>query len=215
MKYGEFIHLYTPYPVTSLADIASFQTGFPQVARVELNLSDAESSGYVPAVGLSAITPEGGVDWLILDRVHPPQSLKPEHRLAAGDIVVSARGSAAKIGMVLGIPAEPIFSTTNVIVVRPNQELVDPTYLWACLTKLRHDPREVFFARGSTQVWSITLRDLARLPINLPPLEEQRRIASTVQVLRAAADSARAVATQYDHTLSVFLSQFLSSQIKF
>lgn len=201
--------------MSTLADIASFQTGFPQVARAELESADpAELGAFVPAVGLSSITPDGSIDWSVTDRVRPPQTLKSEHRLAVGDLIISARGSAAKIGFVQDQPPAPVYSTTNVIVVRPNPTSVDPVFLWACLTKLRSDPRQVFFARGSTQVWSITLRDLAKLPIYLPPLEEQRRVAETIVSLRAAADAARAVATQYDHTLNALLSRLLDSQIK-
>lgn len=198
----------------ALADIAHFLSGFPQVARATVELEPTTNEVlYIRAVGLRALTAESTINWLALDQAHPPQQIRAEHALALGDIVVSARGSAAKISLISHLPSGPVYSTTNVIVVRPNQLLVDPIYLWACLTKLRNDPREVFFARGSTMVWSITLRDLARLPIHLPSLEEQRRIASAVLSLREAADSARAVANQYDRTLNAYIGQILSDQI--
>ncbi len=193
-----------------LADLVHFLSGFPQVAKAALD--DAPLSGsfpYVSAVGLRALTKEGSVDWMSLDQVHPPQHLRPEHRLAEGDVIVSARGSGVKIGIVRSLPAKAVYSTTNVIVARPIQAFVDPTYLWACLSWHRNDPREQFFARGSTAQWSITLRELGRLPIHLPAMAEQKRIAAAVLALQTAAESARALATQYDHTLDTLIARFI------
>lgn len=193
-----------------LGDLVQFLSGFPQVAKAMLDMGfRGEPTKFVSAVGLRALTSEGSINWSDLDQVHPPQQLRDDHRLADGDVIISARGSGAKIGIVHALPQKPVYSTTNVIVVRANQALVDPTYLWASLSKHRTDPREEFFSRSTTSQWSITLRELARLPIHLPPMAEQRRIAEAVVSLQSAADFARAMASQYDRTLQLVISQFI------
>lgn len=196
-----------------LRDLANFLSGFPQVAKATLDQSPfGDASRYVPAVGLRALTPEGSINWEALDQVHPPKQLRSDHRLVEGDVIVSARGSGVKIGLVRSPPSEPIYSTTNVIVVRPIQTLIDPAYLWASLSRHRSDPHEEFFSRSTTSQWSITLRELARLPIHLPPLAEQQRIAEAIQSLQSAADSARSLAAQYDRTLQLVIAQFISAK---
>lgn len=195
---------YSTYEVKPLTDLSQFLSGFPQVAKATLD-RETDFSRYVPAVGLRALTKEGDIDWSQLDQVRPPHQLRPEHRLATGDVIISARGSGVKIGMVRNLPPYQVYSTTNVIVVRPISGLADPTYLWACLNWHRNDPREEFFSRGSTAQWSITLRELGRLPIHLPPMAEQVRIASAIVAIQSAAEAARAVAAQYDLTLDTLI----------
>jgi restriction endonuclease S subunit len=196
-----------------LGELAEFLSGFPQIAKstLESDLS-GDLSRYVSAVGLRALTSDGSINWESLDQVRPPQQLRSDHRLAEGDVVISARGSGIKIGILHSIPSKPVYSTTNVIVVRPNPTFINPTYLWASLTKHRGDPREEFFSRGTTLQWSITLRELSRLPIELPPMAEQRRFADAVLSLQSAADSARNLAAQYDRTLQVFIAQSIGTK---
>lgn len=98
--------------------------------------------------------------------------------LKRGTIVVGARGS-------IGFPRLPSFeiftSTQTTIAVEPESSLVDSTFLHAVLCAA-----DVKSLATKQAVPMLTIGMLAPLPILLPPLDEQKRIARVLQSLEDA-----------------------------
>lgn len=105
--------------------------------------------------------------------------------LKRGAIVVGARGS-------IGFPRLPAFetftSTHTTITVEPNASVVDSTYLHAVLCAA-----DIRSLSAQQAVPMLTIGMLAPLPIHLPPLDEQRRIANVLRSLDVAAQASNQV----------------------
>jgi hypothetical protein len=197
-----------------LSDVAEVKTGYPQVAKSELAIeSEEDSTGTTPAVGLRSITNDGAIDLSRLDRVYTPQSEGWLKKVAgstvqAGDLIIAARGSSGKAGLVGPVPSEPLLCTNNVLLVRPNTAAADAGYLQAFIQNLYSDPTQEILRRGVLGQWSITRTDLEQLEIELPPLAEQKKISAAFSSTHEARRAAQAVSDHYSLLLENLSSQY-------
>ncbi len=103
----------------------------------------------------------------------------PRTQLAAGDLVMSVRGTIGKIGIV---PTELVNAnmTANLIRISPARSIIDPIFLLHValgpyfINKLSE-------ASSSTTIKTIKALDLKAIPIPLPPLDLQHRFAAIVK----------------------------------
>jgi type I restriction enzyme, S subunit len=118
----------------------------------------------------------------------------------------------AKIGEAIrqnfrAIATVPILLDNNAMGAIPGNN-VDATYLYHFLTSVDLYP----FAQ-STTVPSIRKTELARVPLPLPPIEEQRRIAAVLDAADALRDKRRQALAKLDTlTQSIFFDMFASRQ---
>lgn len=202
----------------NLGTISTVMAGYPQVARSALSsLLEEDNRVTSPAIGLRSISNDGGIDFSKLDSVYTPQSegwLKKmaESTVQAGDLIVAARGSSGKAGVVTSKQSEPILCTNNVLLIRANPDLADPSYLQAYLQQLYTDPNQEKLRRGVLGQWSITRSDLEQLEIDLPPLAEQKRIAIAFNAIHEARRAALAVSDHYGSLLENLRTQFFKSK---
>jgi type I restriction enzyme S subunit len=108
----------------------------------------------------------------------------PRVRLEPGDIAMSVRGTIGKIGIVHDEIAGSVI-TANLIRLAPQREKVYPDYFrWVLLSpKFR---KELDAASPQTTIKTITAPALKALPLPLPPLPEQRRIAHVLTTVQTA-----------------------------
>lgn len=95
-----------------------------------------------------------------------------------GDVLVTGRGTLLKFGLV-GDETAGAVASGNVIVVRPGQQATGGA-LFAILSSDVFRPKIEVLRRGATTLLSLSPKDLAKLEIDLPVLEEQQRIAALV-----------------------------------
>lgn len=113
----------------------------------------------------------------------PRTSLRPgsyeRFRTRSNDILVSCRGSQVKAARVLQ-EAPSFLVSSNLIVVRPGGRLL-PGFLLAILKSQAWQERLRLRSRSSSGMVQLTARDLAELPIPLPPMRVQTDLVALVE----------------------------------
>jgi restriction endonuclease S subunit len=100
------------------------------------------------------------------------------------DVLLTGRGTLLKFGIV-GDETAGAIASGNIIVVRPGAGAVGGA-LYAILSSDVFRPRIELLRRGATTLLSLSPKDLPRLEIALPTLDEQRRIAAVVHGTHSA-----------------------------
>jgi len=94
------------------------------------------------------------------------------------DVLVTGRGTLLKFGLV-GSETAGAVASGNVIVIRPKPPTVGGA-LFAILSSDVFRPKIEVLRRGATTLLSLSPKDLAKIEIDLPPVDEQQRIAALV-----------------------------------
>lgn len=130
-------------------------------------------------VGQTSITEERSVDFVLARRAVLTRSELTRYSLGAGDILISrVFATVDGVGQPALVPAppEPSVYESNMMRLRVNREVIHPDILFRWL---RSDPvRRLVGGRvNASNQTSINQRELNSLPIGVPPLAEQQRIA--------------------------------------
>ena len=120
----------------------------------------------------------------------------PRTQLAAGDLVMSVRGTIGKIGIV---PAELTNAniTANLIRISPARSIIDPVFLLHVALG-PYFLNQLSRASSSTTIKTIKALDLKVIPIPLPPLDLQRRFTAIVESVEQQTASQRAHLAELD-----------------
>ena len=102
-------------------------------------------------------------------------------RLKTGDILLSIRGSIGKTALVTE-NFEGAVPSSQLVVVRPIEHIVDRKYLFRVLSSIIVKKQLDHIQVGQV-ISYVTMRELRRLLIPLPPLQEQLRIVSRIEEL--------------------------------
>ena len=105
-----------------------------------------------------------------------------------GDLLYSAVGSYGLV--VLVEDDRPFMFQRHIAYIRPDTKLIDPRYLFHALTAPRTRAQADAVARGVAQR-TVTLGDLGRFDVPVPPISEQRRIVTKLDSLSARLRAAR------------------------
>jgi hypothetical protein len=165
----------------SLGDVAEVFAGIG-VSREEV----VERPGVkLPVIGVRDLQDGAVTARAALDTVGFPDRARAEtYVVRKDDVLVTGRGTLLKFGLV-GPQTEGAIASGNVIVVRPG-EIAKGGALFAILSSDVFRPRIEVLRRGATTLLSLSPKDLAKLEIELPPLDEQRRIAALVSDTQVA-----------------------------
>ncbi|WP_306026617.1 restriction endonuclease subunit S [Oceaniradius stylonematis] len=106
------------------------------------------------------------------------------YAVQADDVLVTGRGTLLKFGLV-GDETTGAIASANIIVVRPGPDVMGGA-LFAVLSSEVFRPKIEVLRRGATTLLSLSPKDLAKLEINLPSRDEQKRIAALVKETQIA-----------------------------
>ena len=164
-----------------LGDVADVFAGIG-VSREDTLERDGEK---LPMIGVRDIADDAVAPIIALDTVGFSRPEKADaYRVRLGDVLVTGRGTALKFGLV-GPETVGAIASGNVIVIRAHGEVL-PAALYAVLSSEAYRPKIELLRRGSTTLLSLSAKDLAKLELQLPSLEEQRLIAALVIEARDA-----------------------------
>lgn len=158
----------------------------------------------IPEVRGEALTPDGFIERLEDERYISPEtnSQFPMTQLEIGDIVMSVRGTMGKVGIVDERYAGANI-TANLLRLSPDQKRVTGEFLrW--LMRSTYFNEALNSSAPQTTIKTITMPQLAKLRVALPPLPEQKRIAAFLDASCAALDSAVAAKRKQLKTLEAY-----------
>lgn len=139
----------------------------------------------LPVIGVRHLQDTGVLPIEELDTVgfaSPARALS--NAVQVDDVLLTGRGTVLKFGLV-GPETEGAIASGNIIVVRPGPHAVGGA-LFALLASDTYRPKIEVLRRGATTLLSLSSKDIKNLEVNLPPLEEQRRIAALAIEAQAA-----------------------------
>ena len=123
----------------------------------------------------------GSVDWNACDHLTDYRYREsPEIALQAGDVIVSKDGTIGRVARIDSLPGPATLNGTMML-LRPKASL-DHRYLSHVLNGQSFKKLVDERVSGSS-VPHLFQRDLVSLPLSLPPLEEQRRIAEILDTI--------------------------------
>jgi type I restriction enzyme S subunit len=131
--------------------------------------------------------------------------------LQAGDILVSSANSWNLVGKCCWIPELPGRASFGgfVSVLRPHRAKVEPRFLFRWFSSDRIQTTLRSFGQQTTNISNLNTDRCLKLPLPLPPLAEQRRIAEVLDRAEALRAKRRAALAQLDSlTQAIFLDMF-------
>jgi type I restriction enzyme S subunit len=147
-------------------------------------------------------------------RVSPDyfKTLKPQRLPEPGDILYSA------VGATLGVPAvvntnEPFCFQRHVAILKPDRKRVESQFVWHMLSSRSVFEKAWASTTGSAQP-TVPLRAIRELPIPVPPLSEQRTIATELDNFQAQVDALKTLQAETNAELDGLLPSILDKAFK-
>ena len=142
------------------------------------SVTTKDPNGSIGVVTISSIG-EYELDYDGLDHLEEEDRKIANYLLQEGDVLLPARGTAIRTA-VFHKQAYPCIAHSNVIVIRPDAQKLDGTYLKIFLDSPMGNKLISGVQQGMT-IMNISYKDLAALEIPVPPLDEQQRIAKAYE----------------------------------
>lgn len=140
------------------------------------------------------------------------RSLRPPRVPVRGDILYSA------VGATLGIPAvvdtdDSFCFQRHIAILKPDRERMDSQYIWHMLRSQTVFAKAWSSTTGTAQP-TVPLRAIKELPLPIPPLSEQRRIAAYLDDLQEKVDSLKCIQAETAAELDAMLPSILDKAFR-
>ncbi|TCN52343.1 type I restriction modification DNA specificity protein [Rhodococcus sp. SMB37] len=194
------------WTTVQLGEVSDFVRG---VTFKPTDVVEAGTDGSVPCMRTKNVQLDldlSDVWWI--DRSHVKRD---EQYLNEGDLLISSANSWNLVGKCSWIPSLESPSTFGgfVTALRAKPQQVDPRYLYRFFSSARVQATVRSFARQTTNISNLDLKRCAALPIPLPSVEEQRRIAAILDHADTLRAKRREALARLDElTQSIFIDMF-------
>lgn len=186
-----------------LRDLCNFQTGFTVRGRLE-----PSREGQL-CLQLRDIQADAVVDVESLERFDVGEQ-PGRYQVKAGDVVFRSRGSPNVAWAMTGQSREPVIALLPLIILRPNSNIVQPSYLaWAI--NQPDAQRQLDAEAKGTGLRMITKASLEGIEVPVPDLNTQTLIAEMGNLVTRE----RALLHQLADKREIFTSRILSDAAKF
>lgn len=159
------------------ADLGSVAQVFSGISVTAQRLiEDRQTSDkYVPVVGMTAIQPDESL--LIDARTTADRAFAARCLVSPRDVLISSRSTQIRSCIVPG-GVVPFAINATLLAIRPDAEHLDPEFLLAYLRSPIGQSNLLRIAGSSTAQLNITVRAMESLPIPLPPIAQQKKLAA-------------------------------------
>lgn len=155
-----------------LGEMADVFTGSQYTARNFEDMFSTEPTGY--RILTSSDIDNGLVDWKKLQSIRYEDTKFDKFAVRKGDVVVTSKSSKVKTVVVDIEPKEKILVTGGMIIVRPNQNQLNPTYLKMFLDSNLGQTTLKQIQKGATII-TINSKDLKNIRVPMVSIEEQNK----------------------------------------
>jgi type I restriction enzyme S subunit len=149
------------------------------------------------------------------ERLASEQEINPRDVLHDGDLLLNTRNTLELVGKVALWRSELVGAVFNSNMMRlaPGREKIDSTRFLNYVLNSEYCLREIRNrATGTTSVAAIYWRDLATIPIPLPPIPEQRRIADILSTWDRAIETLESLIAAKSRRKQALMQQLLSGK---
>ena len=172
-----------------------------------------EDGGEIQVLRTTNFTNDGVIDYSQVVLRSIDQKKVESKRLKPGDIIIEKSGGSPKqpVGRVVFFDSQELFLCNNFTsVLRPKVESVYPKYLLYILFSNHQFGFTGGFQNKTTGIINLKLtRYIDETKIPLPPLEQQKKIATILDTADAYRQKTKALIDKYDElTQSLFLDMF-------
>jgi len=135
------------------------------------------------------------------------EKIRPQRKAKLGDILYSA------VGATLGIPAivdqqEDFCFQRHIAIIKPNRAKLDSKFLWYLMRSATIFDFAWANTTGSAQP-TVPLNAIRKIPVVVPPLDEQRRIVAYLDGLQAKVNALRGLQSETQEELDALLPSVL------
>lgn len=141
---------------------------------------------------------------------------EPERFIQSGDILWNStgRGTLGRASLVKQRDLEPPkVVDSHVTIVRPNQALIDPRFLFSWIQSSEVQKNIASLATGATNQIELGRGVIASIKVPIAPLDEQKRIADKLHTLFARIDACRDRLERVSHILERFRQAVITAAI--
>ena len=169
---------------------------------------DADPTRSIPVARIETIS-DRNINWRRVGYV-PLEEANFEYLLRKGDILLSHINSVKHIGKVARKTDDrPLIHGMNLMLLRFNEHM-DPGFGFALMASRQTKTYMERRAKKAVNQASINRQDIFALPILLPPLPEQRAIATVLDSIDEAIERTEAVITATERLRDALLHELLS-----
>lgn len=189
------------------------------VASIDYGLSApipiVQPKNGVKIVSTADITRCGAIDYWRIRRVAATGQQQARLRLHAGDVLFNWRNSPKLVGKtaVFEEQAEPCIFASFVLRIRANQAVCNNRYLEHLLNYYRGRGVFLRLSRRAVNQSNFNRNELLRLPIRLPPLDDQERIVRTLEIARGALAACENELVSLDALLKSACDSLMTGQV--
>ena len=174
--FGDMLLNTLDWPEYRLDYLAKIVSGITKGRKVKTN-----ELYEVPYMAVSNVK-DGYIDWTTVKTIKATRTEIDQYRLHSGDVLMTEGGDNDKLGRGAIIQEPPIncIHQNHIFRVRLNQDIVLPVFMEQYLQQ--HKAKRYFLrcAKQTTGIATINMKQLAALPVLVPPLALQQQFADFV-----------------------------------
>jgi type I restriction enzyme S subunit len=165
-----------------------------------------------PILRAGDLTNEGGLQPAFKDHVEERFRSKIGQKLTrTGDVVVTTKGTVGRVAQVPAGAPEHAYSPQLCFLRVLDQERIDPGWLY-CWARSPEFRRQLGVYKDQTDMAPyVSLTDLARVQITVPPIELQREVAEALSHLDGLIEAEHRIAQELDDLVRLEGRRFLRS----
>ena len=152
---------------------------------------------------------DGNIDWNSLANINNSDMKLLKHRLQKNDLVMTSKSSKIKIAVVDFEPKDNIIVTGGMFIIRPNTEIINPTFLKMFLKSKKGIEQLKSIQKGS-MIPIIPTNMLKELMISCPPLKEQNKYAASYQAKLDSYVKMKKELDELENTINNYYDNILS-----
>ena len=188
-----------------IKQLATVQMGYSFRSRLEVSCN-----GDVAVIQMKDLLPDNTVDCNELIRIDM-ESVKEHHLARRGDLIFRSRGYVTTAAVLLGDPGKAVVAAPllRIRITKPDEIL--PEYLNWYISQ--QDAQRYFTSRqGGTSGNMVSRKQLEEMPVEVPPLEQQKNIVELASLSVREQVLLRSLAEKREQYVSTVLMQIAKGE---